>query len=79
MLKRFLLLTAIVLAGFSFALAQSGTLKGKIYDSKTKEPIPFANVVLEVGGRNVGGAATDLDGNFTIKPIPPGKYDKWRN
>lgn len=75
MLKRFLLLTAIVLAGFSFAFAQTGTLKGKIYDSKTKEAISFANVVLEVGGKSVGGAASDMDGNFTIKPIPPGKYD----
>lgn len=75
MLKRFLLLTAIVLAGFSFAFAQSGTLKGKITDSKTKEAISFANVVLEIGGKMVGGATTDIDGNFTIKPIPPGKYD----
>ncbi|OIO99275.1 MAG: hypothetical protein AUJ98_11830 [Bacteroidetes bacterium CG2_30_33_31] len=61
---------------FSFyTFAQSGSLKGKVIDKETKEPIPFANVVVELGGKIVNGATTDFDGNYNIKPIPPGKYD----
>jgi len=57
-------------------LAQSsGTLKGKLVDKETKEPIPFANIIAESGGKQMGGSTTDFDGNYTIKPIPPGTYD----
>ncbi|RLD57250.1 MAG: TonB-dependent receptor, partial [Bacteroidetes bacterium] len=54
--------------------SQSGTLKGKIVDKDTKEPIPFANIVLENGGTLAGGATSDFDGNYIIKPITPGTY-----
>ncbi len=59
------------------AVAQvgSGTLKGKLTDSETGEPLPFVNIVLQSGDRQVAGGATDFDGNYTIKPIPPGTYD----
>lgn len=72
---RKLLLTAIVLTVSLFAWSQSGTLKGKVTDKDSKEPIPFANVVVELGGKIVNGSTTDFDGMYTIKPIPPGKYD----
>jgi hypothetical protein len=59
------------------ALAQvgSGTLKGKLTDAKTGEPLPFVNIVVQSGERQVAGGATDFDGNYTIKPIAPGQYD----
>lgn len=72
---RKLLLTAIVLTASVFAWSQSGTLKGKVTDSDTKEPIPFANVVVDLGGRLINGATTNFEGNYSIAPIPPGKYD----
>lgn len=75
MLKKLLLSIAVVLASNAMIFAQQGTLKGKITDKSSKEPIPFANVVLEAGGKQISGATTDFDGFFTIKPIPPGKYD----
>ena len=53
----------------------SGTLKGKLVDKDTKDPIPFANIVAELGGKQEGGSTTDFEGNYTIKPIPPGVYD----
>jgi CarboxypepD_reg-like domain/TonB-dependent Receptor Plug Domain len=58
-------------------LAQVGTgsLKGKITDKKTGEPLPFVNIVIENRGTQVTGGATDFDGNFFIKPIEPGTYD----
>ena len=57
------------------AFAQPGSLKGKITDKNTGEPIPFANVVAERNGNLVSGVTTDFDGNYTIKPLDPGNYN----
>ena len=66
---------AVVLATFTMTMAQSqGRLKGKITD-ETGETVPFANVIVEKGGSQVGGASSDFDGNYDINPIPPGTYD----
>ena len=64
---------AILLATCTMALAQQGRLKGKITDD-TGEPVPFANVIIEKGGSQMGGASSDFDGNYDINPIPPGTY-----
>lgn len=53
----------------------SGQLRGKITDSKTGEPLPFVNVVVERSGQQVTGNASDFDGVYDIKPIEPGTYD----
>ncbi len=73
MLRRFNLLVAFVLL-CTFAYSQTGTLQGTIVDIMTGEPIPFANVVAEKNGNQIGGATTDFDGNYTIKPLEPGNY-----
>jgi len=66
---------AIVLATCTMTMAQAqGRLKGKITDDHG-EPVPFANVIVEKGGTQVGGASSDFDGNYDINPIPPGTYD----
>ncbi|HPL04230.1 MAG TPA: carboxypeptidase regulatory-like domain-containing protein [Bacteroidales bacterium] len=55
--------------------AQSaGTLSGRVTDAATGEPIPFANVTIEENGNIVTGGMTDFDGNFSIKPIPAGRF-----
>ena len=64
---------ALVLATCTMALAQQGRLKGKITDD-SGEPVPFANVIIEKGGSQMGGASSDFDGNYDINPIPPGTY-----
>ncbi len=74
MFKNLLLTIGLVLTTSLLAFSQSGTLKGTITDGETGEPIPFANIIIEVGGAMKGGASTDFDGNFTIKPITPGTY-----
>lgn len=56
------------------AIAQTGSIKGKVIDKTTNEPLPFASVVAEMNGTQAGGAQTDFDGNFTIKPLGPGTY-----
>ena len=75
MIKNLLLTLGFILVTGIALFAQQGALKGKIIDKNTKEPIPFANIVLENKGSMVGGATSDFDGNYTIKPIPPGKFD----
>ncbi|MBC8321277.1 MAG: carboxypeptidase-like regulatory domain-containing protein [Bacteroidetes bacterium] len=75
MLRNLLLTFGLFFATSVIMFAQQGALKGKVLDKDTKEPIPFANIVLENKGSQVGGATSDFDGNYMIKPIPPGKYD----
>ena len=53
----------------------SGTLKGTLLDYQTGEPLPFVNIVLQRGDQQINGAATDFDGNYTIRPIDSGVYD----
>lgn len=57
------------------AQAGTGSLKGKVTDKNSGEPLPFVNIVVENAGAQVAGGATDFDGNYYIKPIDPGKYD----
>jgi outer membrane receptor for ferrienterochelin and colicin len=65
----------VVIAAGAQAQVGSGSLKGKITDNKTGEPLPFVNVVLERQGQQVTGGASDFNGEYFIKPIDPGNYD----
>ncbi|MFW6227376.1 MAG: carboxypeptidase-like regulatory domain-containing protein, partial [Bacteroidota bacterium] len=49
--------------------AQSGTIRGRVYNEKNNEPLPFTNLV--IFGTNIG-STTDLDGNFLFTGIEPG-------
>lgn len=71
---RKLLLAMLITFIASWTFAQSGALKGKIFEKGNGEPIPFANIIVESGGSQVGGTTSDFDGNYTIKPIPAGKF-----
>lgn len=75
MLRNLLITLGIVLSTFTLTYAQQGRLQGKVYEKDSREPVAFANIVLENGGTIVGGATSDFDGNYVINPIPPGKYD----
>jgi len=60
---------------FTFQLsAQSSSLKGKVLDKEIKEPIPFANVIIQKGDEIITGTTSDIDGNYLIKQIPSGIY-----
>jgi len=71
-----LIYTAILLFGTStlFGQANFGTLKGKIVEDETFEPIPGAMVTLDAFGKEIK-TITDFDGKFTIKPLNPGTYN----
>lgn len=51
---------------------QLGILKGRVIDSKTKEPIPFATVFL---ANTFIGTRTAENGLYVLQNIPSGKYD----
>lgn len=65
------LLAITLLFAFNAAFAQTGTIKGFVYDKDGGEPMIFTNVLLE--GTSMGGQ-TDVDGYFTISQIPVGTY-----
>lgn len=66
-----LVLFVLMLLSFS-AMAQTGTISGKITDAETGEELIGATVVLQ---GTTTGAAADLDGNYTIPSIQPGTYN----
>jgi hypothetical protein len=72
-MKRFLLLA---LAMFPFTLfAQQGGLRIEVKDSRSKEPLIFAEILVEKDGQFVTGFATDFDGKAHIHNLQPGVYD----
>lgn len=52
-----------------------GGLKGTVKDKVTKETIPFASVVVKIGGEPIANTVTDMDGKYAISPIDPGNYE----
>jgi len=51
--------------------AQTGTIKGTVTDTKSKEPLIGTTVMLK--GTTIG-ATTDFDGNYVIPKVKPGSY-----
>ncbi|MCI0495918.1 carboxypeptidase-like regulatory domain-containing protein [candidate division KSB1 bacterium] len=68
-----LALLFLILSRAGFAQAGfSNTISGRITDASTGNPLFNVNVFL---ANTTRGAATDKDGAYTIKNIPPGAYD----
>lgn len=62
----------ILISFTSLTLAQSGKIAGQVKDANTSEPVPFVNVLVE--GTNFG-AASDINGVYSIIGVPPGVYN----
>ncbi len=73
-MKKLIAALFLCFAGTAFVFAQTGEITGTVKD-ENGDGIPFATVVAEQNGSVVQGTSTDFDGNYTIKPLPPGKYD----
>ena len=66
-----LLIITIFLIGTIGYAGSNGKIAGTVKDKKTGETLVGCNVVLE--GTTMG-AATDVDGRYTILNVPPGTY-----
>jgi hypothetical protein len=51
-------------------VAQTGIIKGRVYNHKNNEPIPFVNIIID--GKPGQGATSDIDGNYIINKVSPG-------
>ena len=61
----------LVLSVLPLSAQTNGSLNGTIREAETREGIPNVNVVLRGTGY---GAASDLEGRYTIPTLPPGAY-----
>ncbi|MGQ0827708.1 MAG: TonB-dependent receptor domain-containing protein, partial [Bacteroidota bacterium] len=65
-----------IIASISLMQAQNeSAIKVTLSDKANRETIPFANVVVEMGGIQVGVGTTNIDGEVMIRPLNPGKYN----
>ena len=66
-----------VIIGFVLSLmnsspvsAQLGEVRGRLYDHKNNEGIPFANIIID--GKPSKGTTTDSAGNYILRKVDPG-------
>ncbi|MEO7082321.1 MAG: TonB-dependent receptor, partial [Flavobacteriales bacterium] len=74
-MTRTFLLRLALLCAFAlplFALAQTGTVRGFVYNESSGEPSIFTPVGLR--GPTIHGAQTDVNGYFSITKVPVGRY-----
>lgn len=70
-MKKYFLSFLVLLCSLSFSAFANGQLKGRVFNLKNNEAIPFATVVIS---ETTKGAVTDDQGNFTIDNLDPGFY-----
>ncbi len=61
----------ILLVFQPFTFSQTGSITGRVFDKETKDYLTGANII--INGTSLG-AASDLDGKFTIRNIPAGDH-----
>jgi hypothetical protein len=61
------LIITCFLSSIAFGFAQnSGSIKGKVIDKKSNEPLPYVNIILKDNDKIVTGGVTTEDGKFTV-------------
>lgn len=68
---------ALMLAFGTNAVAQQGNISGRVLDSGTKNPVPFAYVFLfdHDSEKEVAKTFSDENGRFFLERVPFGKFD----
>jgi len=69
-IKIYLMFMLLFFFTIANAMAGNGSIKGKVVDKKTKEPLPGVNVFVE---HTTVGAATDENGEYMIKNVLTGQ------
>lgn len=79
-MKKILLLILLIISANSFAqlakneLPKPGIISGKVIDNKTKEALPYVNIVIrDLTKKIITGGITNEEGLFKIKDLPKGK------
>jgi len=67
-MQRILFIILILIAGLQ-GFGQTGVLKGRVFNVKNNEPLPFTNII--IAGTTIG-STSDLDGNFLFTGLQPG-------
>ncbi|MFT7612979.1 MAG: hypothetical protein ACI9J3_001947 [Parvicellaceae bacterium] len=75
MLRKVYALLVIILLSSSFAVAQSGKIKGKVLDKSTGEGVPFATIKVYKDGLLKSGTETDMEGEYLVSSLDAAKYD----
>lgn len=70
-LRKHAFIFLFILISFGSVLAQTGSIRGFVYEKKTGEPVIFTSVYLY---KSTYGGVTDVNGYFVISQIPPGDY-----
>lgn len=70
-----ILITGFAIINHFVALAQgTGIIKGQVLNNN-REPVIGATIKITAGGVLIGGASTDIEGEYTYKPINAGIYE----
>lgn len=56
------------------AQSQMGEIRGKITDSKTKKPLDYASITIELSGVVKATTLSEDDGSYIVKTLQPGEY-----
>lgn len=69
---KYLIRTAIFSGFFisSTMLAQTGVIKGRVYDHKNNQPLPFVNIIID--GKPTTGTTSDVEGNYILSDVESG-------
>ncbi len=70
MIKKLLIIIPLLYLHY-YSIAQTGTVRGFVYDKGTGEPVLFTPVFLK---GTAHGAQTDVNGYYSISRIEPGEY-----
>ncbi len=70
-MKFYLVIGALFFLTFS-VWAQTGIIKGKVFNKVNNEPVPFANILIQ--GTTIGAAA-DENGFYELRELKPGQYN----
>ena len=67
----------LILCGLFFSIAlysQKGSITGTVLDKNSKEPIPYANIIVKSNKEITTGGITNEKGAFLVKQVPYGSY-----
>lgn len=70
--KNIYIIITLIIASSSGIFAQTGSIKGRVYNEINNESIPFANIVLD---STQLGTTSDENGQYEITNLKPGVYN----